>query len=109
MINFDEIIKELNISERQFRRLFEKLYGVSIKTYQRAIKADRMIRQLHHAPWESDIFKSYPIEYTDQSHAIREFKHHTGITPRKYSILKVGGDATLRSINANDILPPDIT
>lgn len=94
-------------SERQYRRIFAQLYGVTPKLYQRAIRVDRMIRQLHEAPWESDAFADTPIAYADQPHAIREFRKLTGLTPGEYLRAKQDGGATLRSAPTTDVAPPD--
>lgn len=98
--------KAAGLSERQYRRVFREFYGVSPKQYQRAVRVDRMIRQLHAAPWEGDAYDETPIPYADQPHAIREFKALTGITPRAYSLAKQGGDVTLRSVPVHGRTPP---
>lgn len=94
------------VSARQFRRLFEEIYGVSPKRYQRALRVDRMLRQLHSAPWERDPHEGERIAFADQPHAIREFRAMTGLTPGEYARLKSGGERTLRSIPADDVAPP---
>jgi AraC-like DNA-binding protein len=94
------------VSQRQFRRLFEEIYGVSPKRYQRALRVDRMIRQLHPMPWERDPHEDEGIAFSDQPHAIREFRAMTGLTPGEYVKLKTGGDRTLRSIPADEVAPP---
>ncbi len=95
------------LSERQYRRVFAQFYGVTPKLYQRAIRVDRMIRQLHEAPWETDTFHETPIAYADQPHAIREFRSMTGLTPGEYLRAKQDGGATLRSVPTNDVEPPE--
>lgn len=94
-------------SERHFRRLFKARYGLSPKHYQRALRVDRMIRRLHERPWEIDAFDAAPIPFADQPHAIREFRALTGLTPLEYVRLKRGGDATLRSVPAVGVMPPE--
>jgi AraC-like DNA-binding protein len=94
------------VSERQFRRLFESWYGVSPKRYQRAVRVDRVLRQLHAKPWEADDFAAFPNAFADQPHAIREFKLHTGLTPRQYWLAKRDGDLSLRSLPAKHVAPP---
>ncbi|MGE4071580.1 MAG: helix-turn-helix domain-containing protein [Lysobacterales bacterium] len=94
------------LSERQFRRVFEQRMGVSPKRYQRAIRVDRMLKQLHAQPWEGDEFADQPILFADQPHAIREFRAMTGMTPGQYLRAKHRGDATLRSVPMSGIAPP---
>jgi AraC-like DNA-binding protein len=95
------------LSERQFRRLFRARYGVAPKRYQRAVRVDRMLRQIHPRPWEADAHAERPIAFADQPHAIREFRALTGLTPGQYVRAKAQGDATLRSVYAPDVQPPD--
>ncbi|MEZ5958084.1 MAG: AraC family transcriptional regulator [Hyphomonadaceae bacterium] len=95
-----------NLSSRQYRRVFADLYGVAPKVYQRAVRVDRTIRQLHDMPWEADPHAETPVAYADQPHATREFRSMTGLTPREYVRAKRLGGLTLRSVPTNDIAPP---
>lgn len=97
---------ESGLSERQFRRVFTEHFGIAPKLYQRALRVDRMIRQLHPAPWEQDAHADAPLAFADQPHAIREFGEMTGVTPSDYALLKLGGDRTLRSFAIEGIAPP---
>lgn len=94
------------LSERQFRRTFLDAVGVSPKLYQRALRVDRMIRQSHVAPWETDSFGDVPIPFADQPHAIREFRAMTGIAPGDYLRAARAGARTLRSVRVDGIDPP---
>jgi AraC-like DNA-binding protein len=93
-------------SERQFRRVFAQRMGVSPKHYQRAVRVDRMLKQLHTHAWEGDEFADQPIAFADQPHAIREFRTMTGLTPGQYLRAKHQGDATLRSVPVHDVIGP---
>lgn len=99
--------KAAQLSERQFRRVFEKLYGAPPKRYQRALRVDRMLRQLHPTPWEADALHGEPIPFADQPHAIREFRDMVGLTPSAYAAQKRHGDRTLRSVPADGVAPPN--
>jgi AraC-like DNA-binding protein len=94
------------LSERQHRRLFHRLHGAAPKAFQRLLRVDRMLRQLHDAPWEADAWAEAPLPFADQPHAIREFRALTGLTPRAYVRAKRSGDATLRSISGDPAAPP---
>jgi AraC-like DNA-binding protein len=98
--------KAANLSPRQYRRVFADLYGVAPKLYQRAVRVDRAIRQLHDLPWETDPHAETPIAFADQPHATREFRSMTGLTPREYVRAKRPGGLTLRSVPTNDVSPP---
>lgn len=95
------------LSDRQFRRQFAVWHGCTPKTWQRIVRVDRMLRTLHATPWEADPWARFPIAFADQPHAIREFRALTGITPRAYWQAKRAGDATLRSLRAPDVAPPE--
>lgn len=94
------------LSERQFRRRFAADHGVGPKAWQRTLRVDRMIRQLHAGAWEADGYGDLPIPFADQPHAIREFRALTGMTPLDYVRAKRDGDATLRSVRVADAPPP---
>lgn len=95
------------ISPRQFRRRFTSAYGLGPKQYQRLIRVDRQIRQLHSTPWERDQFESIPVSFADQAHSIREFQEILGMTPMQYWHRKRGADNTIRSTPEPGVLPPD--
>lgn len=103
----DEAASAAGLSERQFRRVFRDRYGVSPKRYQRALRVDRMIRQLHARPWELDGHADHPIAFADQPHAIREFRALTGLTPRQYAQAKAKGDAAMRSVAETGMAGPE--
>lgn len=95
-----------HLSSRQYRRVFADLYGVAPKLYQRAVRVDRAIRQLHDMPWEADHYADTPIAFADQPHATREFRSMTGLSPGEYVRAKRDGGLTLRSAPTDDIAPP---
>lgn len=96
------------LSERQFRRLFTEDYGVPPKAFQRTLRVDRMLRQIFRQSWETDAWPELPLPFSDQPHAIREFRALTGMTPSRYLRAKQGSDATLRSVPVTGVdLPID--
>ncbi|MEQ1865840.1 MAG: AraC family transcriptional regulator [Micropepsaceae bacterium] len=97
---------QLDLSDRQFRRLFRTQYGVAPKLYQRALRLDRALRALHPQPWEKHR-AGETIDYADQSHMIREFLSLTGLTPQSYIRNKRRhGDKLLRTVIVEGIAPP---
>ncbi len=102
----DAAVARMGLSPRQFRRVFQARHGATPKAYQRVLRVDRMLRQLHATPWECDPFGTLPLPFADQPHAIREFRAITGLTPRAYMQRKRAGDLTLRSIPAPGVSPP---
>lgn len=98
--------RRTGLSVRHFRRRFAEVYGLGPKAYQRHLRVDRMLRQLHQWPWDPDGYGEVPIAFADQPHAIREFRALTGLTPHQYLAAKAPGDATLRSVPVAGIEPP---
>ena len=94
------------MSQRHFRRELLRFHGVSPKRWQRAVRVDRTLRQLHAAPWEEDAYAE-PAAFSDQPHAIREFRRFIGATPREYFRSKRTGDLTLRSLPVEGVDPPE--
>jgi len=63
---------------------FKKFIGVTPKYYHRILRFNEILHQInqaHKIEW-SQI--AYQCEYTDQSHFIKEFKHFSGINPKKF-------------------------
>lgn len=78
------IQKELAISERTFRRLFDLHIGVSPKMFGRICQFDSAVQQLtnNHFTKLGDV--AYDNGYADQSHLIRSFKEFTYLSPSEY-------------------------
>lgn len=72
------------------------------------LRVDRMIRQLHEQPWETDDHLALGLPFADQPHAIREFKDLTGFTPGEYRRRKRGADASMRSVPTPEIEAPTL-
>jgi AraC-like DNA-binding protein len=105
-MNVRDVAKNVNMSERHFRRKFAARFGFAPKMYQRIHRVDRMLRQLHDQPWEPDE-SSLALMFADQAHSIRDFKSVVGITPKAYVRAKRIGNRTLRSIPVDGVAPPD--
>lgn len=103
----DTAITRSGLSPRQFRRVFQQRHGATPKAYQRVLRVDRMLRQLHSTPWEGDHLADHPLPFADQPHAIREFRTITGLSPGEYIKRKRSGDLTLRSIPDPSISKPE--
>jgi AraC-like DNA-binding protein len=76
--------KELHITEKTFRRTFEKNIGIAPNLYRRICQFNAAFQQLNDRNYEklSDI--AFQHGYADQSHYIRSFKEFTNITPKEY-------------------------
>lgn len=83
MISVSEIISIINLSERQFERLFKKYVGLSPKFYARIIRFN-YIFQLKENKKEFWTDLALDAAFYDQSHFIRNFKAFTGESPSDY-------------------------
>jgi len=72
------ICKALAISERQFRRVSNELFGLSPKKLQNVLRLQSALTELLTA--DSRQLQNY---YYDDSHRIRELKRLTGFTPKE--------------------------
>ncbi|HSU29255.1 MAG TPA: helix-turn-helix domain-containing protein [Chitinophagaceae bacterium] len=83
MITVNEILSAINLSERQFERLFKKHVGLSPKFYARIIRFN-YIFQLKEQ--KGEFWKDLALDaaFYDQSHFIRDFKAFTGESPSAY-------------------------
>ena len=71
------------MSERNFRRNFHELVGLSAKQYANIIRVKSFIKK-HKLTGSSFMDLVYDLGYTDQSHLIRDFKHIAGISPSEF-------------------------
>lgn len=81
-ISVKDLLRELNISERQFQKRFSRVIGVSPQQYIRVKRVNEALRLLNTGGYErlSDI--AYALNYYDQSHFIRDIKDLSWITPK---------------------------
>ncbi len=84
LASLSTIQKELAISERTFRRLFDLHIGISPKMFGRICQFDAAFQQLsnNHFTKLGDV--AYDNGYSDQSHLIRTFKEFTSLSPSEY-------------------------
>lgn len=84
LASLSNIQKELDISERTFRRLFDLHVGISPKMFGRICQFDSAVQQLisNHFTKLGDV--AYDNGYSDQSHLIRTFKEFAYVSPSEY-------------------------
>ncbi len=78
-----DLVQYYNISERQFQRRFIASLGVSPKSYLTMMRFREAVQLLKNGSVEklSDI--AYMLEYSDQSHFIREITKFSGMGPKQ--------------------------
>jgi len=79
-----QILKELNLTERTFQRIFKKYVGITPNEYRRICQFYFAFSQLKGGHFDKLTDVAYANGYFDQSHYIRSFKEFTAITPNDY-------------------------
>jgi AraC-like DNA-binding protein len=83
LIQFNELKEKLPISLRQLQREFKNHYNMKISDYMRISRLNAINKYMLEQP--SGLTQlAYSLDFTDQSHFIREFKHYTGLAPKKF-------------------------
>lgn len=83
MADYRELTGQVPISLRQLQREFKAHYGITVRDYMRLTRMNAI--QSYMLTRDENLTQlSYELEFTDQSHFIREFKNYTGIAPKKF-------------------------
>jgi transcriptional regulator GlxA family with amidase domain len=72
----------LGVSERQLRRVFHEIVGMSPKAFARLARFRRALRAVHDDSRLSWAAIAAATGYYDQAHLIEEFRAIAGVTPR---------------------------
>lgn len=84
-ISIGQLVKHTGYSERHIERAFSESIGISPKKFGNIIKLHSFLKMLKEKPVQNNITAfCYEAGYSDQSHLIKEFRKHTGITPTQY-------------------------
>ncbi len=79
-----DIPKNFAVSERQLERKFKTSVGISPKKFQRIIRFEKSLQLLQGADYSELTAIAYQLQYTDQSHFIKDFKTFSGMTPYEF-------------------------
>jgi AraC-like DNA-binding protein len=80
-IRVPQLLKCLNVSERQFERRFVRAIGVSPHHYIRIVRFQEAVRLIKADQFERLSDVAYDLNYVDQSHFIKDIKAFSGYTP----------------------------
>lgn len=87
LIRMEDLLKELQVSERQLERLYRRQIGVSPKKLMNIIQFQHFLKIFRDLSAESKLTTAvYQAGYYDQSHLNNYFKTMTGITPMEYRL-----------------------
>ncbi len=84
-IHVKYLLEYLHISERQFERRFTQTVGISPQLYIRVKRFNEAIRLIKTRQFERLTDVAYALNFSDQSHFIRDIKEFSGITPKSLS------------------------
>jgi len=84
-IHVNSLLDYLHISERQFERRFTQTVGLSPHLYIRVKRFNEAIRLIKTRQFERLTDVAYALNFSDQSHFIRDIKAFSGMTPKSLS------------------------
>jgi AraC-like DNA-binding protein len=91
----EALCARLDIGPRRLHQKFVACYGVSPKLFLSLMRFGRQLERRH--PLLSHAGKADEPEYYDDSHAIREFRRFSGLTPSAYVRQKSAGDRLIHT------------
>ena len=84
-LHVKDVLDSLNISERQFERRFTQTVGLSPHLYIRVKRFNEAIRLIKTRQFERLTDVAYALNFSDQSHFIRDIQAFSGMTPKSLS------------------------
>ena len=83
IIDFKELSKHVPVSLRHLQREFKNYYGITITDYIRLSRLNAINKQMMANPGRLTEL-AHNLDFSDQSHFIKEFKHYVGLAPKKF-------------------------
>jgi AraC-like DNA-binding protein len=80
-----QLLQCLGISERQFERRFGRAVGIPPHQYLRIVRFEEAVRLLRERQFKKMSDLASELNYTDESHFIKEMKQFSGYTPSALS------------------------
>jgi len=84
IVEISELISDLNVSERHFRRQFKMVVGIGAKQYCKIIQFNTVFEAIKTRDEEKLTELALMNGYYDQSHFINDFKINLGLSPRNF-------------------------
>lgn len=83
-LSSSEVAQANKVSSRKFQRDFKAEVGLSFEAYKQMVKFQVAVQQLQHGKEEKLVELAYALNYSDQAHFGRSFKHYSGFTPKEF-------------------------
>ncbi|WP_185843466.1 helix-turn-helix domain-containing protein [Pseudoalteromonas luteoviolacea] len=83
-IKLSDLYDTMGMNGRRVERAFIEVLGISAKEYATLVEVSKSRSVIKCNPHKSLTDIAYDLEYTDQSHFIRQFKKVMKITPKQY-------------------------
>lgn len=81
------LAQDVNLSERQFGRVFQQLVGLSPKQFSRIVRIDRVLKSATYNRYDMTLERlALQHGYHDASHLVREFQNLVGMSPVEYFV-----------------------
>ncbi|MES2704765.1 MAG: AraC family transcriptional regulator [Bacteroidota bacterium] len=79
-----DIVGTYPATHKQLIQHFKKYVGISPKEYHRIIRFNEILKAIHQTETVSWSQLAYTLDYSDQSHFIKEFRHFSGFNPVEF-------------------------
>ncbi|WP_316635083.1 helix-turn-helix domain-containing protein [uncultured Flavobacterium sp.] len=80
-----QLVKYTGYTERHLERKFKESIGLNPKKFGNVIRLHHFLKLLKDKPVDTNLTNiCYDAGFADQSHLIKDFKKHTGISPKEY-------------------------
>jgi AraC-like DNA-binding protein len=80
-----QLVDYTGYTERHLERKFKECIGLNPKKFGNVIRLHHFLKLLKHKSNDGNLTSiCYDAGFSDQSHLIKEFRKHTGITPKEY-------------------------
>jgi AraC-like DNA-binding protein len=85
LFSVSQLVKYTGFTERHLERKFKESIGLNPKKFGNVIRLHHFLKLLKDKPVDTNLTSiCYDAGFSDQSHLIKEFRKHTGISPKEY-------------------------